>query len=433
MLHLNRRRWISTTAAGAAGLSMSGWGSAIAEAVTANTKQRRHVILLWMSGGPTQTDTFDMKPDHENGGEFAEIATNAPGVRFSEHLPTLAKHADRLAIVRSLSTKEGDHSRGSHLMRTGQRPMGPIDHPSLACSLAKELGEPTDVLPGCVSVAPYAALGGTTSPGFLGPKHTPLIVNAAAQIAADAEQGHTELRIDSLKPTGNLSEERLERRREMWQRLQSNFVGKHAGGAADAQQTVYQRSMRLMNDATSDAFDLTKEPDALRTAYGRGVFGQGCLMARRLVERGVPVVEVTLGGWDTHSDIFNSVEKLSAELDAGWGTLMGDLDSRGLLDSTTILWMGEFGRTPKINGSTGRDHFPGAWSCVFGGGGIAGGQAYGRTSPDGMKVEENPVSAVDVLATLSAAAGVDPSTENESNLGRPIKLVDGDPIREILA
>jgi arylsulfatase A-like enzyme len=169
------------------------------------------------------------------------------------------------------------------------------------------------------------------------------------------------------------------------------------------------------------------------------LFGQGCLLARRLVERGVPFIEVSLSstngnnaGWDTHQNNFESVAALSGELDAGWASLMSDLKERGLLESTTIVWMGEFGRTPQINGQAGRDHFPRAWSCVLGGGGIAGGQTYGRTSDDGMDIEEDPVGVSDVLATMCEALGVDPAQSNISNTGRPIALVDGTPIRQLL-
>jgi len=178
----------------------------------------------------------------------------------------------------------------------------------------------------------------------------------------------------------------------------------------------------------------------VREAYGKGMFGQGCLLARRLVERGVPFVEVSLNssstgsfGWDTHSNNFETVKNLSSELDAGWATLMTELKQRGLLESTTIIWMGEFGRTPKINGGGGRDHFPQAWSCVLAGGGIAGGQVYGSTSADGMRVEEDKTSVGEVLATLCAALGVPPDTQNMSNTGRPIAIVDDSPIDRLLA
>lgn len=446
MAFLYRRKWMQAAAAGIGGLSLSGWLPAFADQMASQTKRRRHCILLWMPGGPAQTDTFDMKPGHENGGLFKEIATNVPGVRFCEHLPKLAQQADQLAIVRSLSTKEGDHARGTHLMRTGQRPMGPVDYPSLPCALAKELGEENASLPRCVSIAPYRALSQEAfGPGFLGPKYAPLFVSArngvAFQPAAaqpNAAQTFAELNIESLHPDGSVTQAQTERRRELWRRLQTEFVKNH-GGAAQVQNTVYDRSINMMNNEAAEAFDLSKEPDTLREAYGRGVFGQGCLMARRLVERGVPVVEVSLSnsagglGWDTHNNGFETLPPLLSELDAGWSTLMTDLKQRGLLESTTILWMGEFGRTPQINSTAGRDHFPAAWSCVFAGGGIAGGQVYGKTSADGAEVVENKVSAMDVLTTLIEATGVDPMTENMETSGRPIRMMEGYAISEILA
>ena len=195
-----------------------------------------------------------------------------------------------------------------------------------------------------------------------------------------------------------------------------------------------------MESPIASAFDLSQEPATVRDAYGKGRFGQGCLMARRLLERGVPFVEVSLGGfdgasigWDTHQNNFQAVKALSAELDAGWSTLMTELQDRGLLDTTTFLWMGEFGRTPRINDNGGRDHFPAAWSCVFAGGGIRGGQAYGRTSDDGMEVQDGKVDVGDVLATLCAAVGINPHKENISDQGRPVKLAEGKPIQAILS
>jgi len=431
---IGRRAWMKAAAVGLGGVPLCGWLPAFAERVAADPARRRHFILLWMGGGPAQTDTFDMKAEHANGGEFKEIATNVPGVRFSEHLPQLAQQADKLAIVRSLRTKEGDHARGTYLMQTGQRPMGQLTYPTVSCALGKMLGAESDVLPRCVSVAPYQAPGGQpVGPGFLGPKFTPLVVASRGNVPAVGNQtanSFAQLKIDALEPPAAVSVNELTRRRALWTVLQQEFVDQHRGGAALAHDTVYQRSMNTMNKEMAEAFDLTKEPDELREAYGRGVFGQGCLMARRLVERGVPVVEVALGGWDTHVKGFDALKPLSAELDAGWATLLKDLERQGLLASTTILWMGEFGRTPQINGTAGRDHFPAAWSCVFAGGGIAGGQAFGRTSGDGLRVEDSPVDAGDVLSTVFKAVGVNPQTESG---GRPIKLVEGNPIEGVLA
>jgi hypothetical protein len=428
---INRRRALQALAWSAGGVSVSGWLPALAQQLAADPRRRRHCILLWMSGGPTQTDTFDMKPGHENGGEFKEIATNAPGVRFSEHLPKLAKHADKLAIIRSLNTKEGDHERGTYLMRTGQRPMSVIDYPSVAASLGKELADGGASLPPYVGVASGMGLSSSGyGAGFLGPKYAPLTV---AGSGGGGNAGFAELKVDAIAPPAGIAVPQVERRLEMWKTLEQGFLTRHASASPQAHRTVYDNALRMIHSNAAEAFDLSKEPEKLREAYGKGVFGQGCLLARRLIEHGVSFVEVELSGWDTHSDNFTAVKAQSEQLDAGWGTLMTDLADRGLLESTTIVWMGEFGRTPQINGQAGRDHFPRAWSCVLGGGGVAGGQAYGRTSADGMSIEEDPVEVTDVLATLCSALGVPPETENDSNTGRPIKIVEGVPIDKLLA
>jgi hypothetical protein len=395
-----------------------------------------------MSGGPTQTDTFDMKPGHVNGGQFQEVATKAPGLRFSEHLPRLGEMADRLAVVRSLSTKEGDHGRGTYVVRTGQKPLGPIQYPTIGSSLSKALSREDDAVPHYVSISPYRQFNQAAfSPGFLGPRYAALTVGAtdgAGPMQPQASGGYAELKVDDLAPA--VAREQFGSRVDLWRSFESRFVASHNGPSPAAHQTVYERALKLMDSSAARAFDLAEEPAAIRDAYGRGRFGQGCLLARRLIEAGVSFVEVTLGsvtgntfGWDTHQGNFPAVKSLSAELDAGWGMLMRELDERGLLDLTTILWIGEFGRTPAINMQGGRDHFPAAWTCVFGGGGIKGGQAYGKTSAGGEEVVEGKVDVPDILATLTAAVGVDPEEKNVSEQGRPIKIAEGQPIREILA
>lgn len=441
MRRLNRRQALAV-GLGLSGASVSGWFPAFAHGVTDDPRRRRRCILLWMTGGPSQTDTFDMKPNHENGGEFKEIATNVPGIRFSEHLPKLADHADKLAIIRGLSTKEGDHGRGTHLMRTGQKPMGAIQWPSMGAALSKELGSPSEALPSYVSIAPYRAFNRQAfGPGYLGPKYAPLVVGATdVGTTQNNANEFAQLRIDSIQAPSGVTAEQMEDRLNIWRQLQNGFVDQHQNASVRAHETVYRSSVQLMNSDSAAAFDLSGESPKVREAYGKGMFGQGCLMARRLVERGASFVEVTLGssttgnfGWDTHRDNFEAVAALSAELDAGWATLMTELHERGLLETTTIMWMGEFGRTPQINAQVGRDHFPQAWTSVLAGGGIAGGQAYGRTSPDGMNVEEGKVGVEQVLATLCAALGVPPATENIANTGRPLPIVDGSPIRQLLA
>lgn len=441
MNEISRRHWLQSAALGVCGLSVSGWLPTFAQAMAADPKRRRHCILLWMAGGPSQTDTFDMKPGHENGGEFKEIATNVPGMRFSEHLPLLSKQADQLAIVRGLSTKEGDHGRGTHLMRTGRAPMGTEKFPAIGAALAKQLTSSEVQLPPYVSIAPYRAFSAEAfGPGFLGPKYAPLFVGETNAGAPAQTENFAELKVDSLAAPESVTPAQMKKRLEIWQTLENGFLGKHPTNSTRAHQMIYQNSLQMIDSDAAAAFDLAQESEKVREAYGKGMFGQGCLLARRLVERGVPFVEVSLNtsangtfGWDTHANNFAAVEALSRELDAGWATLMSDLRSRGLLESTTIIWMGEFGRTPKINGAGGRDHFPQAWSCVLGGGGIKGGQVYGKTSPDGMHVEEGETSVTDVLATLCAALGVAPETQNMSTSGRPIAIVDGFAIDELLA
>jgi hypothetical protein len=217
--------------------------------------------------------------------------------------------------------------------------------------------------------------------------------------------------------------------------MRAPFLASRSGPGTASYVTAYDRAVRLGRPAAARAFDLSEEKDALRDRYGRGLFGQGCLMARRLVERGVPFVEVTLGGWDTHQDNFEQVRSLCGVLDPAWATLMADLGDRGLLDRTLVVWMGEFGRTPGINPRNGRDHYPAAWSVVLGGGGIKGGHVVGRTSKDGLGVEERPVAAADLMATACLALGLNPKKQNLSNVNRPIRLADPDaePVKEILA
>jgi hypothetical protein len=439
-LHFSRRDLLRYSGLGLVGASSSGWFPLLAARAAGDPQRRRQCILLWMSGGPSQTDTFDMKPDHENGGEFREIQTAAPGLRFSEHLPKLAAMADKLAVLRGLNTKEGDHGRGTYLMRTGHKPLGPVQHPSIGASLANHLGDQKLTLPNYISIGPYRAFNQDAfGAGFLGPKFGPLVVGASDTYnGANNGEGFSELKVEALERSKQVTDARMEKRLKIWTTLQSEFLASRQLGAAKAHHTVYQSALELMNSKDATAFDLSREPDDVRQAYGRSVFGQGCLLARRLIERGVAFVEVSLGtssggvGWDTHSDNFNAVKQLSADLDSGWGTLMRELDERGLLDSTTILWMGEFGRTPQINGNAGRDHFPAAWSTVLAGGGIAGGQAYGKTSEDGTSVMNGQIGAPDLLATLCEALGVG-GTYNTDASGRPIPITERTPVKAVLA
>jgi hypothetical protein len=434
---ISRRNLLRLTTAGVVGCSVSGWLQSLADDTAKHPERRRSCILLWMAGGPTHMDTFDLKPGHANGGPFKEIETSAPGLRISEHLPKLAKLGDRLAVVRGMSTKEGDHGRATFLMRTGYLPQGPIQYPGIGSLVSKELGSTDAALPNCVSIAPNrlfnpAAFG----PGFLGPAYAPLVVGDSAGAAQQQGQNGYEqaLKVQDLDRPQGVSREHGEARIEMLREMQGEFLASRPGVPTQSHTTAYDRAVRLMTTDASKAFDLDDEKPAVRDRYGRNLFGQGCLLARRLVERGVPFVEVSLGGWDTHANNFDAVKALSGVLDPAWASLMEDLKDRGLLDTTTVVWMGEFGRTPKINPSRGRDHYPNAWSVVLGGGGVKGGQAVGKTSADGTTVEERPTSVPDFLATVCQALGIDPMKPNNSNVGRPIRIVDkaAVPIKEVL-
>ena len=427
-----RRDFIKLSLASAFGVSYSGWLPRLARAAGAEAGSKpRSFILLWMAGGPTQTDTFDLKVGHPNGGPSKAIETAVPGIQISEHLPGVARQMKDLAIIRSLTTAEGDHDRATRLMLTGHKPgQEGVNYPSLGSLFAKELGDETNDLPHYVSLSPFR-FGDAGGPGFLGPNYAPLVVSGDS----NDPEARANLTIENLKPPAGVSKESMERRFEISRFLQDDFANRAKGPSTKAHKSNFDRAMRMIESNAKGAFKLDEEPAALRDKYGRSRFGQGCLLARRLVERGVAFVEVTLEGWDTHADNFNAVKRLSDTLDPAWSTLMDDLRERGLLESTLIVWMGEFGRTPKINATTGRDHFPLAWSTVLGGGGIKGGQVIGSTNEAGTEVKDRPVKIADFYATMCAGIGVSPEHENISPEGRPIPLVErgGKVIEELAA
>jgi hypothetical protein len=447
---LSRREWLTLSAAGVVGYSMSGWLGRLAAGAANDPARRRACILLWMNGGPSQLDTFDPKPSHPNGGPFRAINTAAPGVQISEHLPRLARTARDLAIIRSMDSREADHGRASYLMRTGYVQTGPVQFPTLGSLFSHEMERQGAELPNYVSIAPYpffspAAYG----PGFLGPQYAPMVLadeqQALIPIQGQQQQVNYEdqLRVPDLNAPADVTGARGVARTRLLDAMEQDFLQSRPGLPAESHRGAYQRAVTLMRSSATRAFDLDEESPSLRDRYGRNLFGQGCLLARRLVERGVPFVEVTLAtlgnialGWDTHINNFDTVRRLSEVLDPAWATLIDDLKQRGLLESTLIVWMGEFGRTPRINGNQGRDHWANAWSTVLAGGGIRGGQAVGQTSADGMNIEsERHTSVPDFICTIAHALGLDPTRQNMSNVGRPIRLVEpsGRPLQEVLA
>ncbi len=393
-------------------------------ALEANAEQVRSAnkkcILLWMSGGPSHMDTWDLKPDSEkNGGEFKPIDTSAPGVQISEHLPHVAKQMKHLSIIRSLDSKEGNHDRGTYMMHTGYAPNPTVVHPSFGSICSYETGEKLKNfdLPHFISINTPSV-----GAGFLGMSHSPFMVqNPNAPVA-------------NLLPPNGVSEQRMIRRLAMLSQAEKNFISQKRGQASVDHRDVYGKTYRMMNSQYLRALTVKDEPKAVRDAYGTGSFGSGCLMARKLVEAGVTFVEVALGGWDTHANAFDTLKnRLLPELDKGMGALVADLAQRGLLESTMVVWMGEFGRTPRINQNAGRDHWPRSWSIVMGGGGLKGGRAVGATDKDGVDIVDRPVGVMDVVATMTRAMGIDQKTQYTTPRGRPMKVVDGGkPITELI-
>ena len=397
-------------------------------------KQGNSLVVFWMGGGPSHMDLWDLKPGAQTGGEFKPIKTNASGIEISEVLPTVAQNFKNLSIVRSLVTNEGSHERGTTLMNTGRIPSPVVQYPALGSTTSSLLTPKELALPGFIGV------GGTAQrigPGFLGMAYAPFSVQNAGQPPAN------------IKPpaalAGNPSEmeERVRRRQRLFYTVedpfaQSNFPHlikaeerENAGSSAQAHSSIYKKAFDLTISPLRNVFDISKEPTSVVEAYGgrNNGFGMGCLLARKLVEAGVTCVEIDLGGWDNHAGIFNTIRTGNGpRLDKGMGNFMKELEDRGLIKNTVVLWMGEFGRTPRINQNGGRDHWARCWSVVVGGGGIRGGQIYGSTSEDGMDVKDKPCSIGDLFATVFKGLALDPTTQVRDNIGRPLAIADGKPL-----
>jgi hypothetical protein len=373
-------------------------------------------ILLWMNGGPSHIDTFDPKPGTSTGGPFKAIKTRAPGVEICEHLPNLAEQAHHLAIIRSMTSKEGNHQRAQYLLHTGYAPNPTIMHPSFGAWVSEELGDPNSDLPNFVSIS-----GPSIGAGFLGVQYGPFVIQDPAQS------------VQNIQYPQNVNDWRFRLRQSALDMLEKQFTIETGDVKVAGRRAVYAKAIRMMRSPRLKAFDISPEPAAVKAAYGDTNFGRGCLMARRLVEAGVKFVEVVLDGWDTHQDNFERSQKLMNTLDPAMATLLKELDERNLLQSTLVIWVGEFGRTPRINSNDGRDHYPQAWSAVLAGGGVRAGLAYGATDEEGTKVVDKPVSVPDFFATLATLLGMNPSKTVMTPVGRPIAITErGTPVRELI-
>lgn len=404
MSHIHRRRFLSGgLGALAAALLNPQAKAAQGEAAT----KVRSCICLFMHGGPSQIDTWDPKPGRETGGPFRAIESRVSGIRVSEHLPLLALRMQHLAVIRSLTSKEGNHDRARYLMHAGYAPAGGVKHPSVGSMIAETRS--AGVLPGYVSIA-----GPGHGPGMLGAGFAPFVVQNPA------------VPVRNLKPAVGVDQTRFDRRLALWRASEARFAARHPGSQTQGHSKVVEQAVAMMRAKDAAAFELSREPASVHERYGQqSRFGLGCLMARRLVEAGVPFVEVALRGWDTHQDNFATVQKLSAELDAGMSALLDDLNDRGLLESTLVLLIGDFGRTPQINARGGRDHYPRVASAVLAGGGIRGGQVVGATDIDGYEIRDRPVTVPDLFRTVFHQLGADPEKTRMSAAGRPLTAVDG--------
>jgi uncharacterized protein (DUF1501 family) len=421
---LSRRDLLKLTATGAGALAMSGWMPVLAARAaqaqqTGTVARHKRCILLWMDGGPSHKDTFDLKPGTAQGGPFQAINTNVSGIRISEHLPRIAQVMDKCTIVRGMSTLEGAHPRARYHMHTGYREgVGGLVYPSLGSLVSKEIGRTDMPLPNFVAVnrAGYSS-------GFLGPRYQPLNV------------GNPNAGVENLRSF--VGDTQFRNRLGLLEEMEQGFMGSHQADSAAAHRTTYQRAVTLMQSREAQAFNINAEPTSVQTAYGSSAFARGCLLARRLVETGVSFVEVTLGGWDTHQNNFERVRTLSGTIDQPVAQLVTDLNQRGLLEDTLVIWMGEFGRTPNINtrgAQPGRDHYPRAWSLLMFGGGLRGGRVVGATDANGAAVTQNRVTCIDFMATVCRVLGIDHARMNQTPNGRPVRIVDrgGEPVREIV-
>ncbi|MFO1482418.1 MAG: DUF1501 domain-containing protein [Verrucomicrobiaceae bacterium] len=424
---LNRRAFVSGAAKTFLGVSAAsqlpirviaapGQGaSPLKQAATA-----RNVIYLYMTGGMSHLDTFDPKPGKDDiMGLTKVINTNVDGIRVSNNLPLVARQMDKLAVVRSMFSTQGAHEQGQYYQHTSFTLRSSIRHPSMGAWLEKFQGRGNPTLPGSVMIGNDSRHPGA---GFFESRYSPLMIN-------DPEGG-----INNVKTNSWFTEERFNDRLNVAKKLDRQFAETYNVKNVRAYADMYDDALKMMKSEELKAFDLSAESEALRDKYGSDRFGQGCLLARRLVEHGVRFVEVSFGSWDTHNANFTRVPELCDELDAALSTLLEDLESRGLLQETLVVLATEFGRTPEINANDGRDHHAPGFTCLMAGGGVRGGQVYGSTDENGDKAAENPVSIPDFNATIAYALGLPLDQVLYSPSKRPFTVADkGRPVTALFA
>jgi len=413
--HMTRRAMLKGALVSGSGLIVPNWGAlSQARAALEDVKaSRKRCIFLFMNGGASQIDTFDLKPGRPTGGPFRPIQSKVTGMQVCEYLPKMAQVADKLAVIRSMKTGSPDHPDGIYHMHTCYKQSERTPHPELGAVIAKFNGDPNSDLPSFVRMGPC----GNAGAGYLGPAYEPFGIDRNGRLPY------------FTSPYANAEAEA--RRAELFRKMETEFTSGHAADPFDSHRTAKERAWKLLR--AKGAFDLSKEPEKLKAMYGESEFGKGCLMARRLVEAGIPFVEVGQDNYDSHGDNFVCHKANMQILDVAWSALLTDLSDRGLLDSTLVIWMGEVGRTPQINNRAGRDHFINAWTVVLAGGGIKGGQVYGSTDLDGKNVKDGLVNEGDLFATIYAALGINHRAKHYSGV-RPVWLTPegSKPVKELL-
>jgi hypothetical protein len=414
----SRRGFLKNLAAGAAaGAVTLGWRDLLMAQAAELRQQGKAMILLWMDGGPSQYDTFSPKIGSKYQGPATAIDTVIPGIQFADFWPQTAKIADRLAVIRSMRTTEAEHDRAIMLVRTGYPPNPAVRYPTFGSHVARDREDPEFDFPAFVRIGKPRIKTRDVDAGVLGVKYSSFNVDEAGHLPPN------------VRPV--VEDAVLRRRLALADRFDAEFAAVGAAPAVAEKKSVYDRTARFVLSPRLDTFNLDSESPTIRDAYGRTNFGQGCLLARKLVEQGVSFVEVIShgdrndAGWDTHNNGFRDQPYLCGEVDPGLSTLVLDLEQRGMLENTLVVWMGEFGRTPKIKADGGRDHYSKGWPVVLAGGGVRGGQVIGETDPDGIDVSDRPVGISDLFVSFCQVMGLDPSEEYVTPDGRPIKLVSG--------
>lgn len=418
--HVSRRDLMRFAGASLLTSLSSPWFRAMAADAARQQEKRKSCILLWMDGGPSQAHTFDPKP----GGEYKSIATAVPGVEVTEYLPQLAASMKDMVLLRGMKSNEGAHLRAKYHLHTGYNQVSGFEHPALGCIASAEIGQPDSDLPNFVTIdGGFDMLNGgrayLPAPAYLGQKHSPLMV-------LDPDKG-----IENLRTVGD--QDLMRSRLNLLNNAEQRFLADHADVSVAAKQAATQRAVRLMQSDRVKAFDLEQEPAAVREKYGKHPFGKGCLLARRLIEAGVPFVEVFRRGWDDHGKAAVKVKERCQWMDPIMATLITDLKERGLLDSTLVVWMGEFGRSPVSAGN----HYTQAWTTLLAGGGLQTGGTVGKTNSDGKQpgatVVDRPISVGDLFATICQALGIPYDKELMAPGDRPLRLVEktGKPIQEL--